>query len=241
VLIGEGRATRSSGAQPDSVQVDHVPLKAIPAAHHTAEEEAQVDRALLQAIEAARQNGHWIRSHEGRADQGLESLSAMDASKSPGPGGGGGGDGMESVSGPSSRPTRNSLLQIPAFLGKHGAGAEAMGLYDTGASVSFVDAGFVRRNGFPVHQASHHLRILNGDCSFQQAQGDVRVCLSIGESFKEKITFVVINLDQFDFILGLQDITGFRMELRGDPMGIHILCNKKHTVAPTVIGSWEDG
>ena len=123
---------------------------------------------------------------------------------------------MESVSGPNSRPARNSLLQIPAFLGKHGAGAEAMGLYDTGASVSFVDACFVRRSGFPVHQASHHLRVLNGDGSFQQAQGEVRVCLNIGESFKEKITFVVINLDQFDFILGLPEITGFRMELRGD-------------------------
>jgi hypothetical protein len=126
-------------------------------------------------------------------------------------------------------------------LGKHGAGAEAMGLYDTGASVSFVDAGFVRRHGFPVHQASHHLRVLNGDGSFQQAQGEVRVCLNIGESLKEKITFIVINLDQFDFIIGLPDIVGFRMELRGDPMRIHILGARKRTVAPTVIGSWEDG
>jgi len=73
VLVGEGRAPRSSGAPPDSVQVDHVPLKAIPATH-AAEEEAQVDRARLQAIEAAIQSGHWIRSHEGRAAQGLESL-----------------------------------------------------------------------------------------------------------------------------------------------------------------------
>jgi hypothetical protein len=73
VLVGEGRAPRSSGAPPDSVQVDHVPLKAIPATH-AAEEEAQVDRARLQAIEAAIQSGHWIRSHEGRTAQGLESL-----------------------------------------------------------------------------------------------------------------------------------------------------------------------
>ena len=102
-----------------------------------------MDSARLQAIQAALQRGHWIRSHEGRAAQGLESLYALDASKSPGSGGGGRGGGVESVSGPNSRPARNSLLQIPAFLGKHGAGAEAMGLYDTGASVSFVDAGFV--------------------------------------------------------------------------------------------------
>ena len=239
MLVGEGRAPRSSGALPVSVQADQVPPK-IPATH-AVEEEARVGRARLQAIEAALLSGHWIRSHEGRAAQGLESLYAMDASKSPGPGGDEGGGGVESVSGPSSRPARNTLLQIPAFLGKHGAGAEAMGLYDTGASVSFVDAGFVRRHGFPVHQASHHLRVLNGDGSFQPAQGEVRVCLNIGESFKERITFVVINLDQFDFILGLPDITGFRMELRGDPMRIHILGNKKRSVAPTVIGSWEDG
>ena len=119
-----------------------MPLEAIPATY-AAEEEAQVDSAPLQAIQAALQIGHWIRSHEGRAAQGLESLYALDASKSPGPGGGGRRGGVESVSGPNSRPARNSLLQIPAFLGKHGAGAEAMGLYDTGASVSFVDAGFV--------------------------------------------------------------------------------------------------
>jgi hypothetical protein len=105
MLVGEGRAPRSSGAPPDSVQVDHVQLKAIPATH-AAEEEAQVDRARLQAIQAALQSGHWIRSHEGRADQGLESLYTLDASKSPGPGGGGGGGGVESVSGPSSRPAQ---------------------------------------------------------------------------------------------------------------------------------------
>ena len=128
MLVGEGRAPRSSGALPVSVQVDQVPPK-IPATH-AVEEEARVGRARLQAIEAALLSGHWIRSHEGRAAQGLESLYAMDASKSPGPGGDEGGGGVESVSGPSSRPARNTLLQIPAFLGKHGAGAEAMGLYE---------------------------------------------------------------------------------------------------------------
>jgi len=116
-----------------------------------------------------------------------------------------------------------------------------MGLYDTGASVSFVDAGFVRRHGITVHQASHHLKVMNGDGSFQSAQGQVSVFLSIGESFQEKVTLVVINLDQFDFVIGLPDIMGFRMELRGDPMRIHILGARKRTVAPTVIGSWEDG
>ena len=72
MLVGEGRAPRSSGALPVSVQADQVPPK-IPATH-AVEEEARVGRARLQAIEAALQSGHWIRSHEGRAAQGLESL-----------------------------------------------------------------------------------------------------------------------------------------------------------------------
>jgi hypothetical protein len=189
-------------------------------------------------IVAAREKGYWIRSDERRSTQGLESLYALAAQGPQGPAEGH----EESVpSGPASRPSRNSLLQIPAFLGRRGAGAEAMGLYDTGASVSFVDAGFVRRHGIPVHQASHHLKVMNGDGSFQSAQGQVSLFLSIGESFQEKVTLVVINLDQFDFVIGLPDIMGFRMELRGDPMHIHVLGARKRTVAPTVIGFWEDG
>ena len=169
-----------------------------------------------------------MRSDERRAATGLESLYAMQASES------------DASPGPASRPARNSLLQIPAYLGRRGAGAEGMGLYDTGASVSFIDAAFAKRHGLTVHSAAHHLRVMNGDGSFQSAQGEVRVFLNIGASFSEKITFVVINLDQFDFIIGLPDINGFRMELRGDPMRIHILGTKKKIVAPTVIGSWED-
>ena len=169
-----------------------------------------------------------MRSDERRVATGLESLYAMQASES------------DASPGPASRPARNSLLQIPAYLGRRGAGAEGMGLYDTGASVSFIDAAFAKRHGLTVHSAAHHLRVMNGDGSFQSAQGEVRVFLNIGASFSEKITFVVINLDQFDFIIGLPDINGFRMELRGDPMRIHILGTKKKIVAPTVIGSWED-
>ena len=139
-----------------------------------------------------------------------------------------------------SRPVRNSLLQIPASLGRRGAGVDAMGLYDTGASVSFIDAKFARRHGFQVHKAAHLLRVMNGDGSFQHAQGEVRVHLQIGAAFCEKMTFVVIDLDQFDFIVGLPDITGFRMELKGEPMRIHIKGKGRQTVAPTVIGTWED-
>ena len=76
------------------------------------------------AIGAAREKGYWIRSDERRAAQGLESLYALAAQGPQGPAEGQ----AESVpSGPASRPSRNSLLQIPAFLGRRGAGAEAMG------------------------------------------------------------------------------------------------------------------
>jgi hypothetical protein len=139
------------------------------------------------AISTACEKGYWIRSDELRTAQGLESLYALAAQALQGPAEGH----EESVpSGPASRPSRNSLLKIPAFLGLRGAGAEAMGLYNTGASVSFVDAGFVRRHGIPVHQGSHHLKVMNGDGSFQAAQGQVSVFLSIGESFQEKITLI---------------------------------------------------
>jgi hypothetical protein len=189
------------------------------------------------AISTAREKGWWVRSDERRAAQGLESLYALSTLAPQGPTAA---DGQITPSGPTSSPSRNSLLQIPAFLGQQGAGGEAMGLYDTGASVSFVEAGFVKRHAIPVHQASHHLKVMNGDGSFQTAQGQVSVLLNIGEFFKEEVTLVVINLDQFDFIVGLPDIMGFGMELRGDPMRIHILGAKKRTVAPAVIGSWED-
>ena len=116
--VGEGRATWSSGVSPSQ-------------ADSSSKEEIREDRAQLQAIQVAHQNGHWIRSHEGHTARGLESFYALDVSVSPGPEGGGGVDGMGSTSGPRSRPARNSLLQILAFLGKHSAGAEAMGLYDT--------------------------------------------------------------------------------------------------------------
>ncbi len=90
-----------------------------------------------------------------------------------------------------------------------------MGLYDTGASVSFVDAGFVSCHGIPVHQDPPP----EGD-ERGWTQGQVSLFLSIGESFQEKVTLVIINLDQFDFVIGLPDIMGFRMELRSDPMRI---------------------
>ena len=117
-------------------------------------------------------------------------------------------------------------------------------MYDTGASKSFIDAGYVKRHGLQVHQPTHRLmRVMNGDGSFQAAQGEVTLFMHIGTRFCEKVTFVVIDLDKFDFIMGLPEIEGFRMELKGEPMQIHIYGPRQHkagppkTVAPAVIHS----
>ena len=93
------------------------------------------------------EKGYWVRSDELRAAQGLESLFALATHALQGPTED---HGEATLSEPTSRPSRNSLLQILSFLGWQGVRAEAMGLYDTGASMSFVDAGFVKRHAIPV-------------------------------------------------------------------------------------------
>ncbi len=143
------------------------------------------------------------------------------------------------------RPARNGLLQIPVRFGSKGRQQlEALGLYDTGASKSFIDAGYVRRHGLQVHVPSHRLmRVMNGDGSFQEAQGEVTLYMYIGARFCERVTFVVIDLDKFDFIMGLPEIEGFRMELKGEPLQIHVYGKPRRkagppkTVAPAVIYS----
>ena len=92
--------------------------------------------------------------------------------------------------------------------------------------------------GLQVHKVSHLLRVVNGDGSFQPAQGEVRTHLGIGAKFSEKVTFVVIDLDQSDFIVGLPDIAGFHMGLKGEPLRVHIKGQGRQTVAPTVIDAW---
>lgn len=109
--------------------------------------EASVSADHQRVDQHGQEKGYWVRSDELRSAQGLESLFALATHASQGPTED---DGEDTPSEPTSRPSRNSLLQILAFLGWQGARAEAMGLYYTGASVSFVDAGFVKHHAIPV-------------------------------------------------------------------------------------------
>ena len=191
------------------------------------------------AVHAAHGKGHWVRSGEERAADGLQSLYALEAEIEAAK------HDTGSAAAPAQRPARNGLLQIPARFGtRHRAQIEALGLYDTGASKSFIDAGYVKRHGLKVHVPSHRLlRVMNGDGSFQEAQGEVTLFMHVGARFVERVTFVVIDLDKFDFIMGLPEIEGFRMELKGEPMRIHIYGSAQRkggppkTVAPAVIHS----
>jgi len=101
----------------------------------------------------------------------------------------------------------------------------------------------------PGQRVPEHLQVLHA--AMAEAGGPLVTCgpsticsrFSSSAAYahdQEKITLVVINLDQFDFIVWLPDIMGFLMELRGDPMRIHILGTRRRTLAPTVIDTWED-
>ena len=61
------------------------------------------------------------------------------------------------------------------------------------------------------------MRARNGDGSEQPAMK-----MAIRDSFCAEFTFVVIDLDKFDFIIGLPDIERERMELSASPLCIVI-------------------
>ena len=44
--------------------------------------------------------------------------------------------------------------------------------------------------------------------------------MSIGCNFKAVVTVQIINLDFFDFVIGLDMIKAYRMELRHDPFRV---------------------
>lgn len=123
---------------------------------------------------------------------------------------------------------------------------DATGLYDTGASKSFMSVKLATKLGLPIKPlAGSGMRVSNGDGSFQQARGEVSVKMAVGERFREMFTFVVIDLAIYDFIIGLPDIRTHRMELRGDPMRVMVQSSKRYGVRravelPIVIASSDD-
>ena len=113
-----------------------------------------------------------------------------------------------------------SLLRLPGhFLRSSGRTAPCIGLYDTGASKTFMSTRMAVDLGLTLRPCPG-LKVSNGDGSFQMAAGQVTTKLSIGPRWSAELTFVVIDLAKFDFILGLPDIIACRLELRTDPVRI---------------------
>ena len=112
------------------------------------------------------------------------------------------------------------LLRLPGHFRRHtGHAAHCVGLYDTGASKTFMSTRMARDLGLKL-QPCHGLRVSNGDGSSQLAAGQVTTKLAIGPRWSAELTFIVIDLAKFDFILGLPDIIACRLELRCDPVRI---------------------
>ena len=64
------------------------------------------------------------------------------------------------------------------------------------------------------------MRVSNGDGSFQIAAGEITLKLRLGPRFAQYFTFVVIDLAQYDFIIGFPDIRAYKLELRCDPVRV---------------------
>ena len=74
--------------------------------------------------------------------------------------------------------------------------------------------------GVPIRSSSRPIRVSNGDGSFQIAAGETTVALRIGPRFQQYFTFVVIDLAQYDYIIGLPDIAAYKLELRCEPVRV---------------------
>jgi hypothetical protein len=118
---------------------------------------------------------------------------------------------------------RSDLIRLPGELVPQGQGGHrrtAVGLYDTGASRSFLSARMAAALGARIRPTARPLRVSNGDGSFQVAAGEVELKLRIGPRFAQYFTFVVIDLAKYDYILGLPDILAYKLELQCAPVRV---------------------
>ena len=87
-----------------------------------------------------------------------------------------------------------SLLRLPGhFRRSPGRTAPCIGLYDTGASKTFMSTRMAVDLGLTLRPCPG-LKVSNGDGSFQMAAGQVTTKLSIGPRWSAELTFVVIDL-----------------------------------------------
>ena len=108
----------------------------------------------------------------------------------------------------------SNLVQLPFRV--HGEGHESafeyQALFDCGATATFGSKSlFVDKLGFKP--SGKMVTVKNGDGSSQLSMGSVKVTMSIGCSFKAVVTVQIINLECFDFVIGLDMIKAYKMEL----------------------------
>ena len=144
--------------------------------------------AALHDLVAAHEQGHWVHSAETGAT-GLESR-------------------RDVLWEGSLEVKPNELLRLPGrfkFKRKHES-ILGSGLYDTGASRTFMSRKLAERLGLPIRPCPWALKVSNGDGSFQHVQGVVSTSMALGDRFADAFEFYVIDLARYDFIIGLPDI-----------------------------------
>jgi hypothetical protein len=118
------------------------------------------------------------------------------------------------------RSALTELLRLPGrFRRGKGSIVDGVGLYDTGASRTFMSSRLALDLGLKLEPCVG-LRVRNGDGTSQLAAGQVKTKIQVGPRWNAELTFIVIDLEKFDFIIGLPDIIGCRLELQTDPVRI---------------------
>jgi hypothetical protein len=109
---------------------------------------------------------------------------------------------------------------------------EYQALFDCGATATFGSKSlFVDKLGFKP--SVRCVTVKNGDGSSQLSMGSVKVTISIGCNFKAVVTVQIINLDVFDFVIGLDMIRAYKMDEGHDDS--HYLCDVQNFRAECVI------
>jgi hypothetical protein len=102
-------------------------------------------------------------------------------------------------------------------MGKDTRVLEYQALFDCGVTATFGSKSlFVDKLGFKP--SDRCVTVKNGDDSSPLSMGSVKV--TMGCNFKEVVTVQIINLDFFDFVIGLDMIRAYKMELRHDPFRV---------------------
>ncbi len=105
-------------------------------------------------------------------------------------------------------------IQLPFRI--HGEGHESafeyQALFDCGVTATFGSKSlFVDKLGFK--SSDKCVTVKNGDDRSQFSMGLVKVTMSIGCTFEEVVTVQIINFDYFDFVIGLDMIKAYKMEM----------------------------